>query len=1419
MTKMFQKIILLVAIIFGGMLNASCPPNYTTSTLTLDNVTFNVCYPSIVNLNVNSGEFNIYVSVTNNNGTSRELTVEGYLPALVGLNTLINSGCPPTVATPTCDGTTIVGNGKGRFVYPSGTPLGAGLTTTLKATMQAITAGSYTYIPQGIVQPTFSGSLPAITITVVNTPCSTIIASNGVSATACSNSVISGDLNNFVTGGSSPYSFDVANAINGTVGLADNIYTFDPNITSGNGTFDYQAFDIPGCPSNTGTITVPVVSSPVGGNDAFYTTTFGTPVVQQLNFTGGTAPFTITTNNIVNGSVGYDSNTAQFTFTQTAPGASFFDYTVTDANGCSANATPNIYIYSCNPGYTVSAKLSNNAIYAICAPSAVILGNTFQITTTIVNPNVIGSATTAFPVQDLVPDPSQVSFAPGLVYTGNTGIPSGTSFDPLLPSFINQGGKGQFEIQTSLIAPGEQFAITQDIQATISGAQTYTARILSNPNLTLTVNINVVICPTITAGSTGTISCANEVTGTLEGLVNGGSGPYTFFGTGTPSCGEVTISPSGVYTYTAPIGFTGICSFDYFATDINTCPSPSGTVSVIANLAPVAADAEITLCENGAFIGGELLGLVTGGVPPYKDFTIVMNGTLGTATITNSTTGSFNYIPNPDTFGNDSFTFQATDSGSQGCVSNIATISVTIKAGPIASNSGIAGCGNSPIIGDLSTLVTSGTPPYDFTGNGFQVGGQVAIGLTGPYIFTPNNGFSGLGGFGYLVTDFAGCSATGTVDITISTPIIAPSGISLCSDISAAGNLTDQVSGGVLPYAFGPTGTSVGGTVNIQSAGSYVFTPTPGFQGQASFDYQVVDGGGCIAVGSLDITYTNPVASAGTASTCENSSLIGASLSATAGTPPYTFAIITNGVNGTATITDAMNGTFNYVPNPGFSGIDNFTFQVTDFNGCLSNIAAFQITVSQKPITQNGTGIDCVNTALNGSLTGLVSGGTVPYVFSLTGTPFGGNASVNASGTFTFNPSEGFSGPAGFVYQVVDNVGCSATGEFDIEVASPIASPTAANACFQSPINGNLSSLVTGGFPGYVFGLTGSSVGGVAAVDNAGVYNFAPATGFSGLGGFVYQVTDTNNCIATAPVSVTVDSLVALNLDAVSCTDTYAGLLTDFVTGGTGALLFTGPLSISCGSVTILPDGNFLYTGPEGFTGPCDFVYQVFDGINCSSTGVVTVSANTATTVNDGALVTCQDVAVSDSLATLLNSMPQPPLTFVIVTQPTQGTLTSFNATTGTYTYTPNVGFSGADSFQFQVTDSSVPPCTTNVGTVNITVNEAPVAAAGTVTICFGASATGSLAPFVSGGATPYNFVQVGTGVNGVATVQANGDYTFVPTSGFIGQGSFQYQVIDDNGCVSNVATFVVIVQICCPFSDDPFMQYILEQYWGLTGL
>ena len=86
-------------------------------------------------------------------------------------------------------------------------------------------------------------------------------------------------------------------------------------------------------------------------------------------------------------------------------------------------------------------------------------------------------------------------------------------------------------------------------------------------------------------------------------------------------------------------------------------------------------------------------------------------------------------------------------------------------------------------------------------------------------------------------------------------------------------------------------------------------------------------------------------------------------------------------------------------------------------------------------------------------------------------------------------------------------------------------------------------------------------------------------------------------------------------------------------------------------------------------------------------------------------------------------------LTYAITTQPTHGTLTNFNANTGTATYTPNAGYQGDDSFLFTVTNPTA-KLTSDPRTVKLTTTavQTPTAAPVTATSQFGSPTTIQLA-------------------------------------------------------------------------------------------
>ena len=95
--------------------------------------------------------------------------------------------------------------------------------------------------------------------------------------------------------------------------------------------------------------------------------------------------------------------------------------------------------------------------------------------------------------------------------------------------------------------------------------------------------------------------------------------------------------------------------------------------------------------------------------------------------------------------------------------------------------------------------------------------------------------------------------------------------------------------------------------------------------------------------------------------------------------------------------------------------------------------------------------------------------------------------------------------------------------------------------------------------------------------------------------------------------------------------------------------------------------------------------------------------SNTAPVATNGTLAVTQDTPATGTLqATDADSNPP---TYSIVANGSKGTAVVTNASTGAYTYTPNAGATGADSFTFKANDGTVD---SNTATVNVTTAATP---------------------------------------------------------------------------------------------------------------
>ncbi|MEA5521669.1 Ig-like domain-containing protein [Limnoraphis robusta] len=253
------------------------------------------------------------------------------------------------------------------------------------------------------------------------------------------------------------------------------------------------------------------------------------------------------------------------------------------------------------------------------------------------------------------------------------------------------------------------------------------------------------------------------------------------------------------------------------------------------------------------------------------------------------------------------------------------------------------------------------------------------------------------------------------------------------------------------------------GSLNYFNAdGSFSYTPNMGFSGVDSFIYVANDGKDnsnvatvTIAVGEAPPSPPTPTPTPNTPPVADNDDY------STGFQSPITVNASAGVLNGDSdTDGDAVNailvnppnngslnlnpdGSFSYIPNMGFSGVDSFIYVANDGKDD-SNVATVTIDVGEPPNTPPVADNDDYSTGFQSPLTvdasvGVLNGDTDSDGNSLTAilvnSPANGSVNLNENGSFSYTPNSGFSGVDSFTYTANDRKSDSniATVTIDVE--------------------------------------------------------------------------------------------------------------------------------------------------------------------------------------------------------------------------------------------------------------------------------------------------------------------------------------------------------------------------------------------------
>jgi VCBS repeat-containing protein len=723
-----------------------------------------------------------------------------------------------------------------------------------------------------------------------------------------------------------------------------------------------------------------------------------------------------------------------------------------------------------------------------------------------------------------------------------------------------------------------------------------------------------------------------------------------------PLHGTVTFNPDGTFTYQPESNYFGLDGFSYLVSDGQDV-SEVATVTITihpVNDAPVAANDEYTMEEDG------VLDVAAGGVLENDSdvdgdsltATLVAGPQHGTLML--NPDGSFTYTPEPNFSGVDGFSYQAGDGVTVSDVTSV-TINVTpTNDPPVAVNDEYTIEEDTQLIVDIPGVLLNDLDPEDGPLTAQLVTppqhGTVTLDENGGLIYTPEPDFHGVDGFSYTVSDGELTSDVASVTITVTpvndAPVSSPDAYQVEEDSllivatdGLLGNDTDVDSPELTAWLVsGPAH----GTVELAADGTFTYIPDPDFHGEDSFTYVASDGEltGDETTVTITVSPVNdkPIAEDDAYTTDENqplqisapgvlendSDVDGDSLTA---------QIIEQPANGTVTL--AEDGSFLYTPNPGFAGIDTFTYAASD--GTEAATAVVTITVNdvvQPPLTHGDAYSVAEDTPLEvstdwGVLANDFDPQGLPMTAEIVTPPEHGQLTLNPDGSFHYVPDANYHGTDGFVYRAVNSQGEVSEGIATIVVEPVNDAPTAGDDFFTVAAGGVVQTTAATGVMAndtdiengpLTATLLSGPAHGVIEFNADGSFTYTPEPGYFGSDEFFYQLNDglANSNVARATIAISpaiespnarpiaVNDAYTLTADTTLAVEASGVLANDIDEQGNALLasLFAGPQH---GTVVLNPDGSFTYTPEAGFVGTDSFLYWVSDGNLSSALAAVTL--------------------------------------------------------------------------------------------------------------------------------------------------------------------------------------------------------------------
>ncbi|WP_121040395.1 Ig-like domain-containing protein [Stenotrophomonas rhizophila] len=888
------------------------------------------------------------------------------------------------------------------------------------------------------------------------------------------------------------------------------------------------------------------------------------------------------------------------------------------------------------------------------------------------------------------------------------------------------------------------------------------------------------------------------------GTTNSVLGNDTINGAIPPAPGQVILSligaPAGYVinsngTVSVPGGAAaGAVTFTYQLCEA-ALPANCATASVQLLLAPVAVNDTFST-QVGVALSASVAG--NDNVPANAGFSL--SGTAPAGLVFNPD-GSFTYIPPVATQGAVTFAYQACLPAPDTAVCSGGTATINVNAGTLVANDDdfratpinpVTGGSTGSVLGNDG--LNGAVPPASADVLLSLVGAPAGYTLLADGTLTIGSGVpAGAVTLTYQLCEAALPSNCDSAQISL---VVSP---------LAAADIFSTPVGQLLAGAVGSNDNAPAGAVFTLTAaapaglqfgtdGSFLYTPPAGVTGPVAFTYTVclpapestqcssasatinVNAGTLVALDD-DFSATPLAPGSGSAT----SVLLNDSLNGT--TPPAAGSVLLSLIGAPAGYTLDANGLLQ-VPVGATGGATVLTYQVCEAV-LPGNCASATIRLVVTPSATNDTFSTAAGQALNGNVgdNDNVSAGAQ---FTVTGTAPAG-LMFSGSGSFTYTPPVGTTGPVTFAYQVclpAPNAAlcANASATITVNAGTLAANPDDFSTTPINPVTGGSTTSVlandalNGSTPPAVadvlLSLQGAPAG--VAITAEGAVTVAPGTP-AGVKNLTYQLCEAaapSNC-ATATARVVV---------APSAVDDALSTPSGQVLNGSVASNDNAPvgaqftvLNIPPDGLVLAADGTFSYTPPVGFSGAIPFAYRVC--LPAPDAGVC-ATASVTLNVNSGTLVALDDTfatplapgAASPSVLandTLNSATPLPAeVVLSLIGAPTGFAI----ATDGAVTVTAGTA-AGATTLTYQICEAAA---SSNCATASIALVVAPAP----VNDAFAVQAGQTINDTVSGNDNmPIgSLYSVPGALPAGVTFNVDGSFSYTPPAGTTSPTGFTYQ-------------------------------------------